>query len=466
MPFDRETGYGARLLARAACRDVTPRDRPVRLAGYALRNAPVSTVLDPIEISALLLECGSERCLILSFDLMLVGTELQNLILSRLDRLGFLPHQVTLLASHTHNAPATDQACRRLGVPDVTFVDEAADAVEELASDILRQRPSEVTVEIFRGQLNHSINRRRYWPFPTIGRTYGFRWRSVIFSPDPSGPKDEAATVALLRKTDDGQALGVIWHYTCHPTAVVPAEIISADYPGRVRHALRQRFGEIPCVFAQGFCGDVRPNMTASNKPGWRERLRRLIRTIASGPLFASPSPEDWMGWSESLAAKVCDIARGSPAKSLSSAGLKTGSADIPLADFFRGVAPDKRLVAQVVRIGRELEIVALSAEVSVEWQRILDAAIPAPEGRLRLYAGYLGALYGYLPTAAQVPEGGYEVDGFQPLFGLSGRFEAAAIGLAVVNCVKGALDDLERAKADVLQSVRSPHADGLQDIG
>jgi len=464
MLFDRERGASARLLARAACCDVTPRARPVRLAGYALRDAPVSTVLDPIEISALLLECGAERCLIFSFDLMLVGTELQDMILSRLKPLGFGPDQVILLASHTHYAPATDQACHRLGLPDLKFVDDTALAAERLVRRILCEQPSEISADIFRGHLNHSINRRRYWPFPTIGRTHGLRLGSMIFSPNPSGPKDEETTVVLFRRSDDGQALGLIWHYTCHPTAVVPVDVISADYPGQVRRALRERFGQIPCVFAQGFCGDIRPNITASRKAGWRERLRRIIRTIASGPLFASPSAEDWTRWSQSLAAKVCDIAQGSPVKTLSATSLQTGSARIPLGDFFKGSTPDKQLAAQIVRIGKELEIVALSAEVSVAWQRVLDQAMPAPEGRLRLYAGYLGALYGYLPTAAQVLEGGYEVEGFQPLFGLSGRFEPALIGPAVVGCVKSAFENLERAKPDVIELALSAHGDGLQD--
>jgi hypothetical protein len=47
----------------------------VQLAGYGARQAPVSTVLDPIEISAVLLEAGLRRCLIFSFDLMVVGAE-------------------------------------------------------------------------------------------------------------------------------------------------------------------------------------------------------------------------------------------------------------------------------------------------------------------------------------------------------------------------------------------------------
>ena len=146
--------------------------------------------------------------------------------------------------------------------------------------------------------------------------------------------------------------------------------------------------------------------------------------------MFASPSAEDWKRWSQSLAAGVCDIARDGSGKTLSASSLRTGSAEIPLGEFFTGSTPDKRLAARVIRIGEELEIVALSAEVTVEWQRILDEAVPAAEGRIRLYAGYLGALFGYLPTAAQVLEGGYEVEGFQPLFGLSGRFESGQLSV------------------------------------
>jgi hypothetical protein len=106
----------------------------------------------------------------------------------------------------------------------------------------------------------------------------------------------------------------------------------------------------------------------------------------------------------------------------------------------------------QVVRIGNQLEIVALSAEASVEWERILDDAMSTRLGQIRLYAGYMGALFGYLPTAAQIPKGGYEVEGFQPLFGLSGRFDPAKIGPAVIGCVKRALEDMDRpARQDIL---------------
>jgi hypothetical protein len=90
--------------------------------------------------------------------------------------------------------------------------------------------------------------------------------------------------------------------------------------------------------------------------------------------------------------------------------------------------------------------LVALSAEVTVEWEAILDREAPVRDGILRLYAGYLGALYGYLPTAVQIREGSYEVKGFQPLFGLSGHFDAEKIIPAVADCVKRAIHDSKSA--------------------
>jgi hypothetical protein len=303
-------------------------------------------------------------------------------------------------------------------------------------------------MDVFRGRLNHAINRRRYWPFPTFSRTYGFKLRSVAFSPNPSGPKDEDATVVVLRRIDDGEPLAAIWHYTCHPTAVVPVDAISADYPGAARAMLRERLGQIPCVFAQGFCGDVRPDITpAPHKSTLRERLGRLVRIVATGNLFPNVNAADWIAWSDSLAGAVGDIVKGNPAKSIRPETLGIGAAGISIDRFFTGSVPNKILAIRVIEIGRALEIVILSAEATAEWKHILDGAVPPAPGRLRLHVGYLGQVFGYLPTATQVLEGGHEVEGFQPLFGLSGRFEASRIEPAVAACVRSAYDDMERER-------------------
>jgi hypothetical protein len=151
------------------------------------------------------------------------------MIVDRLARHGFKLDEIVLLASHTHFAPATDRACSPLGVPEQQFVRDVAAATEALLLRMLGEPRAEITLEMRQGPLNHSINRRRYWPFPTLGRTYGFRLTSVSMAPNPDGAKDELATVLLLRRVDDGEVIGAIWHYTCHPTAVVPDNVVSSD---------------------------------------------------------------------------------------------------------------------------------------------------------------------------------------------------------------------------------------------
>jgi hypothetical protein len=432
------------MFARSAFCDVTPRSLKVQLAGYAARQAPTGRVLDPIEISAVLLEHGSDRCLIFSFDLMIIGAELDKMIRTKLLDRGYPSAEIVLLASHTHSAPATDRACERLGAAEPEIVEALAEAAETLVDRIGVQRRTQISLSICQGRLNHSINRRRHWPFPTFGRTYGFRLKSISMAPNPEGARNEQATITLLR-AENGRVVGILWHYTCHPTSVAD-NAISADYPGTARRALRQRFGEVPCVFIPGFCGDVRPNMTSTLKPPLRERVRQFARMLVSGPTFVRCSSEDAARWRESLATAVCAIAQSRGPRALPLEELQVGTASIPLDTFFQGSAPAKPLTAQVVRLGGSLEIIALSAEACVGWEAIIDRALPVPPGCTRLHAGYLGALYGYLPTAAQIEEGGYEVTGFQPLFGLSGQFLTERIQAAVVGCVNDAFADLTRS--------------------
>lgn len=432
----------SKIVARVGRRDITPHDRPVRLAGYPSRTAPCADILDPIEVGAVLFEGPGRRILLLSFDLLQVGSELQDLVVSKLAKRGFERDEIVLQATHTHGAPATDNACAPLGIPDERYVTELGDAVDDLVGQVLGQEPTDVVFEIFEGRLRHAINRRRYWPFPTIGRMHGFNFTSIAFSPNPRGPKNELATVLLMRDVRDDRPIALLWHYTCHPTAVIPTDAISADFPGKVRERLRQRLGSIPCLFLTGFCGNIRPHIVPARRPvPLRERFQRLVRILFFGNLFPSLSVDDWRRWSDSLARELDEIAQQPPARRFSPQKLRIGSASVSLSTFFHGTTPPKPLCVQVLGFDDALEIVAISAEPSVEWETEIERTVPKPPGCTRLYAGYLGSLCGYLPTAAQVPEGGYEVEGFQPLFGFAGHFDAGKIGPAILSCVQRAFE-------------------------
>jgi len=182
---------------------------------------------------------------------------------------------------------------------------------------------------------------------------------------------------------------------------------------------------------------------THPGRPGPDDDTASSARVIEIAP---SVLPADSAAWRRTLVARLSAIIAGDPVRTLRPQRLRSGSSAIPLSAFFTGTTPDKKLTAQIVRLDDELEIVALSAEPTIEWQRILDDAAPRSSRGIRLYTGYLGAVFGYLPTARQVTEGGYEVNGFQSLFGMSGRFDQNRIFPAVAGCVRSALETLERS--------------------
>jgi hypothetical protein len=65
---------------------------------------------------------------------------------------------------------------------------------------------------------------------------------------------------------------------------------------------------------------------------------------------------------------------------------------------------------------------VCISAEVCWEWAELVQRAFP---GKTIWPVGYIDRVFGYLPTQAMLPEGGYEITGFQRSFGITGEFIA-----------------------------------------
>ena len=78
-----------------------------------------------------------------------------------------------------------------------------------------------------------------------------------------------------------------------------------------------------------------------------------------------------------------------------------------------------KKLAIRRIEFGN-LAIVGLSAEAVVDY---LDKVQSIVDPKVAIPVGCIDDTYGYLPTEAMVPDGGYEVDGFQQFFGLDGKF-------------------------------------------
>ena len=148
---------------------------------------------------------------------------------------------------------------------------------------------------------------------------------------------------------------------------------------------------------------------------------RRLMELVV-GKLFTPFTPGEYRAWSDSLAARVADVARA-PGRTFP-IGPTFGAAhtSVALSDLIDGPSStERRVTLQRLEVAPEVAIEAVSAEPVAEYGLAVRAV--APPGRIVIPVGYTDSVFGYLPTARMLGQHGYEDEGFMEPFGLSGRF-------------------------------------------
>ena len=374
--------------------DITP-SRPVPLAGFAHRKSPSRGVARRLFARTLLFRTGPRhRALLVSADLIWWGPEIVERLRRRLfERFGLPAGSVILHATHTHSGPQTTaRLSPLLGAPDPTYLDELEDTiVQTVASATEAVEP--VTVERGSGRCNIGVNRRRE------------RGGRIVMAPNRKGPVDPEVTVARLNGVS-GRTRAVLVHHACHPTTT-DDNLLSSEFPGSMADSLERRLGEGAVVlYLQGCCGDVRPAL------------------VRNGEFFRGDAGDvDRLG--ETLAGEVTSVLEG-PMTALPPIRLAARSARVPLPlQKTSGEEPSATEAAidlemTSVQLARGLSLLALNAEPVVEYglwvkRRFRGSVMPV---------GYSNGIVGYLPTACQVDEGGYEAEESAPYFGLPSAFD------------------------------------------
>ena len=394
--------------ASAGTADITP-EIAVPLAGSEIRTGVFQRIADRLEANALVLRQEGPPIVFVSVDLMFVGQELRSGVLSRLG--AAVPDECLFFAaSHTHFAPATDDRRPRLGRLDPRYLEQVCERVTGLVSRLLDEPRVPVTIEYAQGKANHAVNRRlrARWHLSRQGPLVG----AVVGAPNPSGPRDES--IHLLRVSrSDGRPLAVIWSYACHPVGFPRPLEVTAEYPGRVRRRLRDDLGsDLPVLFWQGFAGDIRPP-ELDLSTSLLSRARRLLL----GPRFGRFSGDEWEGWADSLATRVADVA-SVPSRRPVNGPIRARRVTRPLENFVLGISDERRVAFHRVRLGGELTVVGVSAEVVTEYGALVDGTF---DGSINIPVGYIDEVYGYLPMARMLREGGYEASWFLRPFALEG---------------------------------------------
>jgi hypothetical protein len=397
-----------RTYASAGTADITP-ETPVPLAGSEIRTGVFQRIADRLEANALVLRQDGPPIVFVSVDLMFVGQELRSEVLNRLG--AAVPDEsLFFAASHTHFAPATDGRRPRLGRMDPGYLEQVGERITGLVTRLLGEPQVPATIEYVHGQANHAVNRRRRarWHLSRRGPLVC----AVVGAPNPFGPRDESVHV-LRVSGSDGRPLAVIWSYACHPVAFPRPLEVTAEYPGRVRRCLRDDLGPgLPILFWQGFAGDIRPPELdlSTTLPG---RAKRLLL----GPRFGRFSSDEWESWADSLAMRVANTASVLPRRPVNGP-IGARRVTRPLENFVLGISDERQVAFHRVVLGRELAVVGVSAEVVTEYGALVNSAF---DGSINIPVGYIDEVYGYLPMARMLREGGYEASWFLRPFALEG---------------------------------------------
>jgi hypothetical protein len=380
--------------AGVASIDITP-ETSLWMGGFAARKQASQGVALPLHAKALALRAGDRMGVLVAADVLGLTARITERVASAVRRSGVSRADVFFNASHTHCGPIVE---RQLSV--AYDLSEAQWAAIGEYTAVLERKLQAVIEEAIARLAPATLSRAR-------GDARFAKNRRVKFTPD--GPVDHS--VPVLRVNDrQGKLVAIVFGYACHNTTL-PATFVQfhGDYAGVAQAALEERHRGATALFVAGCGADANPDPRGT-----------LDLVNAHGTALADA------------------VDRVLPAATQVPATLRTGYATVDLA-FADGEARERwmrqldippvylqrhtelmeglirregRLPAaqpmpiHTWRLGRNLVIVGLGGEVVVDYTHRI--AREHPDGTMWV-AGYTNDVFGYVPSARVLREGGYE---------------------------------------------------------
>jgi hypothetical protein len=400
---------------------ITP-EQPVLMAGYASRTRPFDKVATDLYAKALALEDRDGHVAVLvTTDLIGLQAAVAEPVCQRLAaKAGLRREQVLLSSSHTHTGPALslDPAPRDGRAPGDAqrTVEYTRQLQEKLVQVVLSalQRREPARLSWGAGVANFVMNRREFTP------------GGVILGVNARGPADR--TVPVLRiDTPDGKLRAVLFGAATHNTTLTDkCYEICGDYAGFAQAHVQERHPGAQALFLLGCAGDSNPyprgtmDLAREHGAALGKEVCRVLETKLQpvrGPLKIAFGKAD------------LPLQEPPPRAALDKEAARKGGLDAwiarqMLAVLDRGekLPTHYGVPLTVWQFGNDLTLVGLSGEVVVDYVALLEKAV----GPNRLWpVAYCNDVYGYLPSARVLAEGGYETRGLY--HGGIGRFAPKA---------------------------------------
>ena len=397
---------------------VTP-GQSMWMAGYASRNKPSEGKVHDLFAKALALEDpAGNRIVFLTTDLISIPRDLREWLQEECVREYQLAHESLLMnASHTHCGPelrASKASLYGAAAEQVSHTENYYNNLKQKLLDLVGQalqklEPSRLGYT--HGRAGFAMNRRL--PTNTEPRN----------APYPDGPVDHEGPV-LKVESEAGDLRALLFGYACHNTTLGFYQFCG-DYAGFAQYDLEQTFPGAVAMFMTGCGGDQNPqprgelelaehhgsSLAMAVKAGLLGPIRPITGTlqIALEPVelefAAAPSRAEL----EQLQQSKVEYSQ------------RRATALLKQLDEKGAIPTSYPYLVQVVRIGNEVLLVALSGEVVVDYSLRLKQELKGPAAVW--IAGYSNDVFGYVPSLRVLEEGGYEGGGAMLFTTLPGPF-------------------------------------------
>src|SRR4030043_2412558 len=392
--------------------------RGIYLIGYGDRTNGNVGVHDDLTATALALDDGLYRVVIVACDLLAINEHTVARIQAQTGS------NVVICCSHTHSGPITyagQHAPHRNREYINYLVTQIVSAVKEAQANLQPARLSWA-----QGEVDIAVNRRERKPDGHIE-----------IGVNPTGPIDRSLSI-LRAQTPDGKPIVCLVNFQCHGTVLGPRNLLcSADWMGAMRRGLEQEI-DAPVMVLQGATGDLNPNhawgkddFTAMEAIG--KKVAEQVKMVT--PMFSQVLGEAVSFHQEQVWLSLEAEAQSSTPPPFYRTVLGR-MAHVPrfMVDFVlnfrypwkthiaaRGGSWAVPVVLTHIRVG-DMALYALGAEVFTEIGMEIKQASPTNP---TLFASVSNGCIGYLPTASEHALGGYEVDMSPYFYRMPGRLKA-----------------------------------------
>jgi hypothetical protein len=420
----------AEFKAGVARKVITPTG-PVWMSGYAARTHASDGVIHDLWAKALALQDESGgRVVLVTLDLIGLPRELTGEIAGRVEKQhGLERSQLVLNCSHTHSGPVV--------WPNLSLMYDLLTPAERDCLEKFGRRLADDLVSLVGAALADLAPAKLSTGHGTVGFAANRRQRAtggVHIGVDPKGPVDHDVPVLKIAGSD-GKLRAAVFGYACHNTTLGgDLYKINGDYAGFAQIELEQALPGTTAMFMI-LCGadqnpSPRGNVELAAKHG--KSLADEVQRVLSGRL-TPVRPPIRTAYEDVKLAFVPQDRSAFEKESKSSDRFRKLRATAMLASIDSGrPLRELPLPVQVVRLGRDVTLVALGGEVVVDYALRLKRECPNDNV---IVAGYTNEVPCYIPSVRVLREGGYEPDTSMIYYGQPGPFTEAVEETVIGAC-------------------------------